>query len=52
LFAAGVPARLDYIWLRADWAPFLIDAGIIEEPVGREGSDHRPVFADFRNIEV
>ena len=47
LIREGESVRLDYIWLRADWAPFLTNAGIVEEPVGHEASDHRPVFADF-----
>jgi endonuclease/exonuclease/phosphatase family metal-dependent hydrolase len=50
MIRAGEPVRLDYIWLRADWAPFLTNAGIVEEPVGHEASDHRPVFADFGSV--
>jgi endonuclease/exonuclease/phosphatase family metal-dependent hydrolase len=47
IIRAGEPVRLDYIWLRSDWAHRLTQAGIVEEPVGQEASDHRPVVADL-----
>jgi endonuclease/exonuclease/phosphatase family metal-dependent hydrolase len=47
MIRAGEPVRLDYIWLRADWAQLLTHAGVVEEPVGQEASDHRPVFAEI-----
>ncbi len=44
---AREPVRLDYIWLRSDWARCVTHAGIVDEPAGAEASDHRPVVADF-----
>jgi endonuclease/exonuclease/phosphatase family metal-dependent hydrolase len=44
---AREPIRLDYIWLRSDWACHLTHAEIVEEPVGQEASDHRPVVAEL-----
>jgi endonuclease/exonuclease/phosphatase family metal-dependent hydrolase len=51
MIRAGEPVRLDYIWLRADWAHSLTHAEIVEEPVGQEASDHRPVVAEFEFLE-
>jgi exonuclease III len=44
---AWEPIRLDYIWLRSDWARHLTHAGIVEEPAGQEASDQRPVVAEL-----
>ena len=44
---AREPVRLDYIWLRSDWACHLTHAEIVEELAGQEASDHRPVFAEL-----
>jgi endonuclease/exonuclease/phosphatase family metal-dependent hydrolase len=44
---AREPVRLDYIWLRSDWACRLVEASIVEEPAGQEASDHRPVVAEL-----
>jgi endonuclease/exonuclease/phosphatase family metal-dependent hydrolase len=52
MIGAGEPVRLDYIWLRADWAHLLTHARVVEEPVGQEASDHRPVLADFEPLEL
>jgi endonuclease/exonuclease/phosphatase family metal-dependent hydrolase len=51
LIPAQEPVRLDYIWLRSDWACRLTHAGIIEEPDGQEASDHRPVVAELEFLE-
>jgi endonuclease/exonuclease/phosphatase family metal-dependent hydrolase len=48
---AWEPIRLDYIWLRSDWACHLTHAGIVEEPAGQEASDHRPVLAELEFLE-
>jgi endonuclease/exonuclease/phosphatase family metal-dependent hydrolase len=45
---AREPVRLDYIWLRSASAFHLTDAWIIQEPIGKEASDHRPVVADLQ----
>jgi endonuclease/exonuclease/phosphatase family metal-dependent hydrolase len=44
---AQEPVRLDYIWLRSASAFRLTESWIVEEPVGKEASDHRPVVADL-----
>jgi endonuclease/exonuclease/phosphatase family metal-dependent hydrolase len=48
---AREPVRLDYIWLRSDWACRLTHAGVVEEPPGQEASDHRPVVAELEFLE-
>ncbi len=48
---AQEPVRLDYIWLRSDWAFRLTHAGIVEEPAGQEASDHRPVVAELEFLK-
>ena len=45
---AEIPVRLDYIWVRSDSAVRLVKAAIVEEEIGQEASDHRPVMADFK----
>jgi endonuclease/exonuclease/phosphatase family metal-dependent hydrolase len=44
---AGEPVRLDYIWVSAARLPGLAYAGIVEEPAGREASDHRAVRVEL-----
>jgi endonuclease/exonuclease/phosphatase family metal-dependent hydrolase len=48
---AQEPVRVDYIWLRSDWASRLNHAGIVAEPAGQEASDHRPVVAEPEFLE-
>jgi endonuclease/exonuclease/phosphatase family metal-dependent hydrolase len=45
---AEEPARLDYVWVSTARLPELAGAGVVEEPAGREASDHRPVWAELR----
>jgi endonuclease/exonuclease/phosphatase family metal-dependent hydrolase len=41
------PIRIDYLFLSAPLAPALVACRIVQEPAGREASDHRPVWIDL-----
>lgn len=45
---AEISVRLDYIWLHSNLLEHLGDGWVVEESLGQEASDHRPVMIELR----